>query len=183
MWNIPLPTLLITVYFTTVLSLCQRDPGCRLSPWAFWITLCVFQTTIMTSIFPPKYSFQSQFHSPPLSLTLMGSLWAITIKFSYSASQQRKLLCRSWQPGLCWPHRGTAGRSNRGEGRMAAEEAHSCLLARPYSSRRSLCRWPSCHQAANTKQRHERLSRAALSAVSVLFFSLSTSVALLVLRL
>lgn len=43
---------------------------------------------------------------------------------------------------------------------MAAEEAYSCLQARPYLTRHLLWRWPSCHHTANTKLLHMRVSWA-----------------------
>lgn len=52
-------------------------------------------------------------HPPPptpLYLTLKWHLWAITITFSYKASQQRKLLYWRSQREFFWLRRGVAGR-------------------------------------------------------------------------
>lgn len=162
MWHILVSKPFVTVNLMTVLSPGQRCPEkLQISLWGFWITLCFFQTTLMTSIFPSKYSFQSQF-SLHLCLTPMWNLWAITIKFSYKASQQRKLLYWRWQHESA----GWGRKEGWREGWMAAEEVYSCLQARPYLSRRLLWWWPSCHHTAHTKQLHVSFSWAALFVIS-----------------
>ena len=92
----------------------------------------------------------------------MWHLWAITIRFSYKAGQQRKLLYWRSQHEFAGCVEGRQEGRMVGRGWMAAEEVYSCLQARPYLSRLLLWRWPSCHHAANTKQLHMRVSWAAL---------------------
>lgn len=88
-------------------------------------------------------------------------LWSIIVKCSYKASQQRKLLCSvftGWQEGGTDP-----------------EEAYSCFHPRSHSTRLLLWRWPSCHQAVNTKQLHECRPRHFVCRLSCLstFHSIS----------
>ena len=77
---------------------------------------CFFQSTTTTLIFLPEYSFHSQF-TLHLCRTLMCSLLAITIKFSYKASQQRKLFVRELAGWFWRLHREMAGKRDDGRAR------------------------------------------------------------------
>lgn len=86
---------------------------------------------------------------------LCGTSGQLPLRFSYKASQQRKLLCWSRQQEAAGSRDGgMAGRTAVREGWMAAEEVYSCLQAGRRSSRRSLWRRPSCRRAANTEWLH-----------------------------
>lgn len=125
-------------------------------------SLVSLKTTIMTSIFPSKYSFQSQFSLPPLSHPNVASVGNYHYVFIQGQPTEEAVVLElsAW---VCWLRWGTAGRRDGGrDGWMAAEEVYSCLQARPYLSRLLLWRRPSCHHAAHTKRLHMRVSWAAL---------------------
>lgn len=69
LWHIPLSDLLLSVHLMTMLSPSQSSPeGLQTSLWRSWKSpFCLFETTIMKSIFPSKRSFQSPSALPLLS--------------------------------------------------------------------------------------------------------------------
>lgn len=118
--------------------------------WRLWISLCFFETTIMTSIFPSKYSLRSQFF-PSINVESLGNYHYV---FIHSQPTEAAVVLEQAAT------RRDGRKDGRRDGWMAAEEVYSCLWARRRSSRRSLWRRPSCRHAANTKQLHVRLSWA-----------------------
>lgn len=82
---------------------CSSYPeGLQTSPWRSCTTL-LWKPQSWPPFFPSQYSFQSQKthplhpHPPPTLSCPMWHLWAITIMFSYKASQHRKQLYRRSQ--------------------------------------------------------------------------------------
>lgn len=124
MWHI-LVSKLLNVHVMTMLSPGHRSPErLQTSLWRSWITpFCFFETTIMT-IFPSKYSFQSQFSLPPLSYPNVASVGNYHYVFIQGQPTEEAVVLELavW---VCWLRRGTAGRRDGGrDGRLLRSPIH-----------------------------------------------------------